>query len=176
MRNTVLLTLTGNDRIGLVEEVTGLLLNIEANIEASRMAHLGGEFAMLALVSVPEDRVNRLDNVLQNLVSQGFKVTFSPTIANQSAEYSNWLRYQIEIKGADHEGIIHEFAQHLRQFNINIETAETEVVNAPMSGTPLFSMSAIVSVPQIAENAGWISDLDEVANHHNVDVLVIKKT
>ena len=49
-RNLVL-TLTGPDRIGIVESVTGLLVARGGNVEMSRMARLGGEFAILMLVS-----------------------------------------------------------------------------------------------------------------------------
>jgi glycine cleavage system regulatory protein len=36
---------------------------------------------------------------------------------------------------------------YLAQQGINVETMTTEVVSAPMSGTPLFTMSAVVRVP-----------------------------
>ena len=50
MQKTFVLTLTGPDRIGFVEKVTGLLLERGGNVETSRMARLGGEFAILMLV------------------------------------------------------------------------------------------------------------------------------
>ena len=51
MQNNFVLTVTGPDRIGIVERVTGLLFERGANVETSRMARLGGEFAMLLLVA-----------------------------------------------------------------------------------------------------------------------------
>jgi glycine cleavage system transcriptional repressor len=50
MRNHLVYTLTGSDRIGIVEEVTKMLLDHGGNVETSRMVRLGGEFAMLMLV------------------------------------------------------------------------------------------------------------------------------
>ncbi len=58
MRTDIVFTLTGTDRIGIVEEVTGVLLGLEGNVETSRMVRLGGEFALLMLVSLP-DRARR---------------------------------------------------------------------------------------------------------------------
>ncbi|RME50099.1 MAG: transcriptional regulator, partial [Caldilineae bacterium] len=55
MRKHLVLTVTGKDRPGLVDYVTKILLEFDGNVEASRMARLGGEFAMLMMVSVPED-------------------------------------------------------------------------------------------------------------------------
>ena len=46
MRKNLVMTVTGNDRIGIVEEVTGLVLSFEGNVDASKMARLGGEFVM----------------------------------------------------------------------------------------------------------------------------------
>jgi glycine cleavage system transcriptional repressor len=53
MQKTFVLTLTGPDRIGFVEKVTGLLLERGGNVETSRMARLGGEFAILMLAWIP---------------------------------------------------------------------------------------------------------------------------
>ena len=56
MQKNFVLTVTGPDRIGIVERVTGLLFEHGGNVETSRMARLGGEFAILMLVSMPEER------------------------------------------------------------------------------------------------------------------------
>ncbi len=75
MRKNIVLTLTGSDRLGIVESVTKMLLEYDGNVEASRMARLGGEFAMLMLFSLPEENLPRLEKGIQSLASQGFKVT-----------------------------------------------------------------------------------------------------
>jgi glycine cleavage system transcriptional repressor len=53
----------------------------------------------------------------------------------------------ITVEGADHMGIVHQVARYLAEQGINIETMTTDVIAAPMSGTPLFTMSAMVRVP-----------------------------
>lgn len=47
MDSNLVVTITGPDKIGLVERVSKLVVECHGNIAASRMAHLGGEFAML---------------------------------------------------------------------------------------------------------------------------------
>lgn len=174
MRKTVVLTLTGHDRIGLVEQVTGILLRFDVNVESSRMARLGGEFAMLALISLPEQQLHLLETGLLELVNQGFKVTSSPTSSSSQSELAGGLSYQIVVKGADHEGIIHQVAQHLRKYGINIETADTDVSKAPMSGTPFFNMTASIDVPHDVSNTNWISDLEDTANQLDVDIQITR--
>ena len=70
MRANIVLTLTGADRIGLVEEVTGMLLDLDGNVEASRMARLGGEFAMLMLVSLSSEQLPGLEKSVESLPGQ----------------------------------------------------------------------------------------------------------
>ncbi len=65
MQTNFILTLTGPDRIGIVDKVTGLLLERGGNVETSRMARLGGEFAVLMLVSMPSERFADLEKGLE---------------------------------------------------------------------------------------------------------------
>lgn len=169
MRRNIVLTLTGTDRVGIVEEVTGVLLDLGSNVEEGRMARLGGEFAMLALLSIPADKLMELDSALDHLVAQGFKLTTTVTEASHEAELPGWLPYAIEVRGADHEGIIHDIARALSQAGINIESMDTWTTEAPVSGTPLFEMTANVLVPPGLPEEEWVG-LAEAAHHASVDI------
>ena len=69
VRTTIVFTLTGTDRVGIVDEVTQMLLDCGGNIETSRMARLGGEFAILVLVSLPSERLVTLEKAIPNLIA-----------------------------------------------------------------------------------------------------------
>ena len=73
MRTNIVFTLTGTDRIGIVEGITKLLLDLGGNVETSRMSRLGGEFAVLMLVSLPAGQLANLDKSTQTLMQQGFR-------------------------------------------------------------------------------------------------------
>jgi glycine cleavage system transcriptional repressor len=172
MPKRFVLTLTGSDRIGIVEHVTELILECGGDVQASRMGRLGGEFAMLLLVSTPENEAERLSGNVENLSSEGFKVTITETEWGVAARRKDWLPYQIEVRGANHEGIIHKIAEHLSKQGINIESIDTDVVPAPMSGAPLFTMDAIVVVPPDLPKNKWQDELEEVADRLNVELEV----
>ena len=172
MRKNIVLTLTGSDRLGIVESVTKLLLEYDGNVEASRMARLGGEFTMLMLFSLPEENLSRLEKGVQSLAGQGFKVTTSQTDQTYAQKYAGWLPYEIDVRGADHEGIIHQVAAYLLQHGINIESMDTGVSPAPMSGTPIFTMTAVIMVPPSISDRTWGNHLEEVANQLDVDITV----
>jgi glycine cleavage system transcriptional repressor len=172
MRNNLVFTLTGPDRIGIVEDVTQLLLEHDGNVETSRMVRLGGEFAILMLVSIPADQVAALTKDVATLTAEGYKVTTTQTDQTYADRHRGWLPYRIDLQGADHEGIVHAVAHYLSQHGINIESMDTELVPAPMSGTPLFTMTAQVIVPPAQIDQDWVAALEGVGHHLNVDINV----
>jgi glycine cleavage system transcriptional repressor len=172
MRNNLVFTLTGPDRVGIVEEVTEVLLKFDGNVETSRMVRLGGEFAMLMLVSMPADQIANLEKGIESLSAEGYKITLGPTEEAEAEPQRAWLVYHIELQGADHEGILHEVARYLAQRGINIEEMETALVAAPMSGVPLFTMTAQVAVPPELVEQDWVAELEGVGHHLNVDLKV----
>jgi glycine cleavage system transcriptional repressor len=170
MSTDLVVTLTGADRVGIVEEVTDVVLGLGGNVETSRMARLGGEFAILMLVSLPSSAPASLEEPFRRLSDEGYKVTVSGTRRVSGQEPSAATPYRIDIQGADHEGIIHDFASQLSDLGINIESMETWITPAPVSGTPLFTMTALVMVPAKLAEKDWMAALDEAGRRANVDV------
>jgi glycine cleavage system transcriptional repressor len=170
MRTNIVFTLTGPDRVGLVEEVTRLMLDLGGNVETSRAVRLGGEFAILMLVTLPAENVAGLDSAFLHLTSSGYRMTIGETEDTYEAAHRGWRPYRIEVNGADHEGIIHEIARGLSQRGINIESMETGTSAASVSGTPLFHMNALVVVPPELPEGQWLPELHEAASQANVDV------
>ena len=169
MQTNIVFTLTGTDRVGIVEEVTRLFFDLGGNVETSRMVRLGGEFAMLMLVALPAEKRASLESSLQRLSGQGFKVSTQQT---EPARELAGVPFHIQVIGADHEGIIHEIAQYLSERGINIEAMDTETTAAATSGAPLFSMKALVLVPPTLLNQKWQAALEGVGQRLNVDVHV----
>jgi len=172
VHKSFVLTLTGKERVGVVEEATAALLELGANIETSKMTRLGGEFAMLMLVSVPERSVDALASIVERLAKTGYQVTATTTEPLQDSASGLRVPYQVIVQGADHEGIVHEIAANLAHFGINIETMDTFVSPAAVSGMPLFSMIATVEVPCDLEEGAWTEKLRKAATDTNVDITI----
>ena len=147
MQKHLVVTVFGKDHPGIVNYISKQVLEYHGNVEASRMARLGGGFAILMMVSVQEDNFDALCGGMRNLRDEDYQVTMHETEQGTSIRYDGWLPYQLEVTGADHEGIIHDLTNYLTKHNINIETMDTDVVKAPMSGTPLFKMAGLIVVP-----------------------------
>jgi len=165
-------TLSGTDRVGIVEEITRSLLELGANIETSKMARLGGEFAVLMLVTLPAAKAPELEKTVAALIARGYKVTTTPTGEDSGQAHAGWLPYLVEVQGADHEGIVHNIARALAQKGISIETMDTGNTRAANSGTLLFTMKASILVPPGLAEKLWKGDLESTGREQHVDISV----
>jgi glycine cleavage system transcriptional repressor len=170
MSSYFVLTLAGPDQIGIVDTVTRLLLARGGNVEMSRMARLGGEFAILMLVSMPAEQRSGLDRDLEGLSAQGYQVTITQSEQTHAEAYRGWSPYRIEVHGADHQGIIQEVAHYLSQHGINIESMDSETTPAPISGIPLFAMTAQIVVSPSLSGQGWEVGLEDLASRMNLEI------
>jgi glycine cleavage system transcriptional repressor len=172
MNKNLVISLIGHDRVGFVDELSKLVVDAQGNIEASRMAHLGGEFAILMHVIVSAELSDELKKRVNYLADKGFKAIVTETKQSDPTTYEGWLPYQIEVSGADHEGIVHTISHKIANLGFNIESMDTNVVKAPISGTPLFTLTAIVFAPP-DQGHDWYENLKSVADELNVDIEIL---
>jgi len=171
MTKYVLLTAIGPDRPGLVDEVSQKLSERGLNIESSRMAVLGGEFAIIMLVSGDGPAADKLGTDAAELsVRTGLQVFLKPTIAPGQRAQASSVPYRLTVAGMDHPGIVHEVSQALHRFRVNIEALETRVAPAPVSGTPIFTLEAAVAVPAEVLVRELRAALLEKSDALNVDI------
>jgi glycine cleavage system regulatory protein len=145
MRISVVLTVIGDDKPGIVEQLAERVLATGANWEESRMARLAGKFAGLLRVSVEADQADALATELRALEAGGLRV-----IVERSGPGEDPVRHAIrlELLGNDRPGIVRDISRVLAQHQVNIEDLETDVRSAPMSGDALFHAQASLRVPQ----------------------------
>ena len=75
----LLLTAVGVDRPGFVAAMSTTVAEHGGNWLGSRMARLAGAFAGIVLVDVPADHVSDLSTALDELASQGVRITITST-------------------------------------------------------------------------------------------------
>ena len=69
MKQNLILTAVGPDRIGLVERISEFTVQHDCNIEDSKMAVFCGEFALILLLSGEEAKLSRLAGAADQLAS-----------------------------------------------------------------------------------------------------------
>ncbi len=172
MKTQLLITATGEDRPGIVARLTEVFVKHGANLEESRMALLGGEFAAIILVSVPSEKISTLNEELSTLQKESISVATKPTRAIAPERYRGYVPYELTVSGADHEGIVHTVSSFLRDQSINIQSMHSDIVHAPVTGTPLFAMRATVQVPPSISLSELKKRLDEIAESQSVEIEV----
>ena len=161
MQRLLVMTVIGQDRPGLVETVAALVAEHGGNWLESRMSRLGGQFAGILRVEVPNENEPPLVAALKKLESQGLTVVVHtdqpkplPTAARQS---------ELDIVGQDRPGIVREISRALAGFGMNVEEFETECASAAMSGETLFKAHARLSIPESCDTAQIRKQLERIA-------------
>jgi len=171
MSSFVVLTAVGPDRPGLVDEISAFLAGKNVNIEDSRMAVLGGEFAIILLASGEESVISNLKNDLDQIIkTTGLDILMKPTISPFERKVEPSIPHRLHFTSLDHPGLVHEITQVLHHFNINIESMNTHVSNAPISGSPVFNMQCIINIPADKKLSAIKESFLELEHRLNIDI------
>jgi len=168
MQTSLVMTVIGPDRPGLVEAVARLVAAHGGNWLESRMARLGGQFAGILRIELPAERQNQLMAELKALSSEGLSVVASPDRPAGTAGHTRKL--VIELVGQDRPGIVREIAAALAAHGVNVEELQTECASAPMSGEPLFKAKALLSAPAACNINRLRAELEKIAADLIVDI------
>lgn len=159
----------GPDRPGLVDELTGCLLEHGGNIADSRMVNLRGQFALVLLVEVPADREPSLRASVADVGAKiGLTLTASPRGAAPAA-VTQGIRYQLKVGAMDQPGIVHRVTHLLHGLGANVEDLHTRLDAGPHSGTPLFSLDLTMTVPPSVRVKRLRGELDQLCDALNCD-------
>jgi|SRR5579885_1442789 len=170
MREHLLVTAVGEDRPGIVARLAEVFAGHGANLEESRMSILGGEFAAIALITLPAQNIDALLRDLEKLKNEAITVSTKATKPLSTDRFDGYVSYEINLRGADHEGIVHHVASYLKESGINIESMDTSVKPAPETGTPLFNLKAYITVPPSHEFEKLNAKLLEIGRAESVDI------
>jgi glycine cleavage system transcriptional repressor len=167
----VVLTAVGPDRVGIVDDIAAAVSGAGCNIEESKMAVLGGEFAVIMLVSGPEGSVRSMASSLPALGEKlGLRVDCQPTHEPRAEEKGR--PYLLKAVSLDTPGIVHSVTAVLRSHAINIEDLETETAAAPWTGAPMFRLSAHLVVGPSVSIGALKQELALLQQEHDLDIVL----
>ena len=171
MRQYIVLSAVGQDRPGIVDRISKFILEHDCNIEDSRMAILGGEFALIVLFAGEADRTSRLQAEAGEFGEQSRLTLFAKTTTAPGARAAKGgRRFAAHAVGLDHEGIVHEIAGTLAKLGVNIEALESSTVGAPHSGAPQFVLDLRLETPPQLSEEQLREKLTAACDAVNVDV------
>jgi glycine cleavage system regulatory protein len=168
MQLSLVMTVIGKDRPGLVDSVAGIVAEQGGNWLESRMSRLGGQFAGILRVQIPVEKEAALVRALNQLETEGLTIVVQSD--QPQPEESERALIHLEIVGQDRPGIVHQISHALAAHGVNVEELNTECSSAAMSGEPLFKAAAKLQIPPSCKLGELKRELEQIAEDLIVDV------
>lgn len=169
MITSLVVTIVGTDRPGLVSAVSDKAAEFGANWADSLMANLAGQFAGILLLQVPSRSADMLVAALKELDSANLHVAIARGAASV-IPLKPARRIKLELIGQDRPGIIHHISSELAKHEVSIEKLQTRISSGAMSGEQMFHMDAALMVPTVLSEDALRAALEGLANELMVDV------
>lgn len=146
MTTKLVISAIGADRPGLVDKLSNIIYTHDLNIEDSRMTVLGGEFAILLLVSGDPSSLETLQ-AQSGEIEQTLNMSLLIKPTTETVSSGNIIPYAVEVSSLDHPGIVHKITSFFSRQNINIINLQTERYSAPHTGSPMFALHMTIGIP-----------------------------
>ncbi|MCY7388261.1 MAG: glycine cleavage system protein R [Burkholderiales bacterium] len=174
MLTSLVITVIGPDRPGIVSAVSDKAVEFGANWTDSVMANFAGQFAGIVQLQVAAAHCEALMAALRSLESPGMRIAVAKGgaggDANATATAARHL--MLDLVGNDRPGIIHSISSQLAQRGVSIEKLQTEVVSGAWSGEQMFQMKALLLVPAALDVDALRAGLEGLANELMVDITI----
>ncbi len=169
--NYLVISALGKDRPGIVDELSGAILEEGCNIADSRMTVLGGEFAIMLMVEGNWNTLTKLEDAVPELEKK-LGLTIIAKRTGGKAISGAMLPYGVEVVALDHPGIVHHLASFFSQRNINIEDMVTSSYAAAHTGTQMFSVQMTVGIPSAEHISTLRDEFMEFCDGMNLDAVL----
>lgn len=163
---TLVLTLIGDDRSGLVNALAAAVVDQGGNWERSQLAELAGAFAGIVVVEVPDERTEALKAAVTSI--DGLTVTIVDADAVAAPEPDR--RIHVALLGNDRPGIVKELSGVVADLGLSIEEMMTGTRDAPMAGGRLFEAELIVPITPGTDLDALRGALERLADELMVDI------
>lgn len=171
-RNThLVISAIGEDRPGIVEGLSRTVLECGCNIEDSRMAVLGGTFALIMLATGNWNTLSKLDSALAQIGrDQSLDIVTKRT--GPRVPQGRTLPYSVDVVALDQPGIVHQLAGFFSARGINIQEMATSAYSAAHTATPMFSAHIAIEIPAEEHIATLREDFLDFCDELNLDGVI----
>lgn len=167
MQTTLIMTVLGPDRPGIVESLSSLVAEAGGNWLESSMSHLAGQFAGIVQCSIPAEGVDGFRAQLDALKAEGLDCIVHAA-GSESTELGTC--FSLEVVGHDQPGIVKAVSDVIAQAGGNVEKFKSQVESAPMTGDPMFKAEIRVCFPSEDDVQGLDSRLAGIGEELMLDV------
>jgi glycine cleavage system transcriptional repressor len=174
MDQRFIMTAFGEDRPGIVADVTRILFENGCNLEDSTMTLLADEFSLILLFSCQGQNVEEvlLKECRRLERDKGISAFLRPLKTRPGGGRKGFSRCTLHVEGLDQAGIVYRISQFLAERELNILDLKSRVKPSPESGTTLYVMDIHVQVPEGTPMQKVEEGLARVADELHVDIIV----
>lgn len=145
MSDYLIISAIGKDRPGIVNSVSQIIVKHQGNITSSRMMAMGGEFSLMLMVEGNSDVIKKIQSAIPDMESSlGLTIVSKHTKAKATTAR---VPCNVSVVSMDHPGIVQQVADFFSSRDVNIEEMNTDTYPAAHTGTPMFALDMIVSLP-----------------------------
>ncbi|MHB8185622.1 MAG: glycine cleavage system transcriptional repressor [Dermatophilaceae bacterium] len=159
----IAVTVLGDDRPGIVADVTAALAGLHGNLEDSTMTLLRGHFVMVLLVRTGAS-AQAVEAALHPLLADGSLVINARALGEPALHRAVGPMYALRVHGADRQGIVAEITRVVARHGANIVDLGARL------GEGLYVLTAKLQLPSEASAAGLGADLQSAADELGADV------
>lgn len=170
MKSALIVSVVGPDQPGLVERLSRVVTEAGGNWEGSRLIQLGGQFAGMVRVVIPEDQVASLSEKLSRLSENGLAVTVVHSSSDAGSADSSGSIFLLEVVGQDRSGIVAAISEVLAKQEVNVIELATDCREAPWSGERLFHTTATIQAPEGVDLDALRNSVEEIAGDLMVEM------
>lgn len=171
MESYLVLTALGKDRPGIVDQLSMSIMDCGCSIVDSRMTVLGGEFAVILMISGKWNELAKLEDSLPAHQSR-LDMIISAKRTETGKRHNNLMPYNIEVISIDHPGIVHDIASFFSVREINIHELATNQYAAAHTGTPMFALNMIIDIPSATRIATLREEFLDFCDDLNMDAVM----
>jgi len=159
----IAVTVLGDDRPGIVADVTRALVGLHGNLEDSTMTLLRGHFAMVLLVRTGAT-VESVEAAFDPLGADGSLVINARVLQDSTLSPIGGPSYALRVHGADRPGIVAAITGVVARNGANIVDLGTRL------GDGLYVLTAELQLPSEASAVGLDAELQDAARELGVEV------
>jgi len=171
METYLVVSALGEDRPGLVKELSATVMDSGCSIKDSRMVVLGSEFAAVMLLVGNWNAIAKVEHSLPRVASELGLVIHSRR-TEPRPDTNDQVPYAVEVISIDHPGIVHDVADFFAHRDINIEDVYTSTYPAPHTGAPMFSLHMTVGLPTETAIAAVRGEFMDFCDDLNLDAML----
>jgi len=166
----LILTFVGDDRPGLISEISQAVAAHGGTWLESRSARLAGKFAGILLVQLPDENVIPLESALARLAPSGLRISIDRGGAAEADRPRRTVN--LDVVGAERPGIVRDVTLALTRLGVNIEDFASGLEGEPFTGAVMFRATARLSVPEGLRLDELRKALEKLAAEIMVDLAV----